>query len=570
MAVFKCESCDGNLDVINSGGSRILECPYCGTQQTIPQTEDDKKVTIYNRANKLRKQCEFDKAEGVYESIIASYPEDAEAYWGLCLCKYGIEYVDDPATGKKVPTCHRTLDECILEDEDFEQVLENSDSSMIKMYRDKAKEIDRIQQSILEVATKESPYDIFICYKETDDNGQRTEDSVIAQDIFNSLTDKKYRVFFARISLEDKLGKEYEPYIYSALRSSKVMLVVGTKYEYLNAVWVKNEWQRFLELRKKDSEKVLIPCYRDIDAYDLPKEFKNLQSVNLAQVGSVQDLVRNIGKIIRPEEKKVSSSAGASIESLMVRAEDFLADGNWKEAGNYSEKVLDINPRYAKAYLTNLMAQLHISKIDHIDDCYLEIRENPNYRKFMDYADDRLKKELTSHFEKADISRNIYLGAKAEEQTKYYLAESYKELDVANKELKQSKNVFNLFLDIFMMILMAAGILGMGIVWISEFFGITSETSDFVMVSGIIGFLILLFGGAISTMRLFGWSGILPFFGAYFINGFSFCILGVVATIIKFIKKLVERKREVEANRQAVNEITAKIAKYKKALENMK
>ena len=32
---------------------------------------------------------------------------EAEAYWGLVLCRYGIEYVNDPATGKKVPTCHR-------------------------------------------------------------------------------------------------------------------------------------------------------------------------------------------------------------------------------------------------------------------------------------------------------------------------------------------------------------------------------------------------------------------------------------------------------------------------------
>ena len=37
---------------------------------------------------------EFDKAYGVFESIVADFPEEAEAYWGLCLCKYGIEYVD--------------------------------------------------------------------------------------------------------------------------------------------------------------------------------------------------------------------------------------------------------------------------------------------------------------------------------------------------------------------------------------------------------------------------------------------------------------------------------------------
>ena len=148
---------------------------------------------------------------------------------------------------------------------------------MKEMYREKAKEIDRIQQSILEVAAQEDPYDIFICYKETAENGDRTIDSVIAQDVYDELTAKGYRVFFSRITLEDKLGQEYEPYIFAALNSAKVMLAFGTDYEYYNAVWVKNEWSRFLQLIAKGEKKTLIPCYKNIDAYDMPKEFAKLQ-----------------------------------------------------------------------------------------------------------------------------------------------------------------------------------------------------------------------------------------------------------------------------------------------------
>ena len=63
-----------------------------------------------------------------------------------------------------------------------------------------------------------------------------------------------------------KLGQEYEPYIFAALNSAKIMLAFGTDYEYFNAVWVKNEWSRFLKLMAKDKEKHLIPCYKGIDA----------------------------------------------------------------------------------------------------------------------------------------------------------------------------------------------------------------------------------------------------------------------------------------------------------------
>ena len=195
--IIKCKMCGGDLTLTE--GSTIAECEYCGTVQTVPTMDDDKKFVQFERAERLRKNCEFDKAAGVYESIVADFRQEAEAYWGLVLCKYGIEYVDDPATGKKVPTCHRSSFESIMEDPNFEQALENADAAARKVYREEAKQIEEIRKGIIEVSNKEDPYDIFICYKETAEDGQRTLDSVLAQDVYDALTDKGYRVFFSRV-----------------------------------------------------------------------------------------------------------------------------------------------------------------------------------------------------------------------------------------------------------------------------------------------------------------------------------------------------------------------------------
>ena len=178
MAIFKCKMCGGDLSF--EEGSTVCECEYCGSKQTLPNADSEKKVNLYNRANRLRRNNEFDKASAVYESIVAEFPEEAEAYWGLCLCAYGIEYVDDPATGSKIPTCHRTLKTSIMENADFEQACDNADAIARRVYRDEAKVIDRIQKDILSIAANEAPYDVFICYKETNDAGSRTEDSVLA------------------------------------------------------------------------------------------------------------------------------------------------------------------------------------------------------------------------------------------------------------------------------------------------------------------------------------------------------------------------------------------------------
>ena len=296
MAIIKCKMCGGDLALTE--GSTIAVCEFCGTRQTVPSMDDEKKLILFERAERLRRNCEFDKAASVYESIVADFRQEAEAYWGLVLCKYGIEYVDDPATGKKIPTCHRSSFESIMEDKDFEQVLENADPAARKVYREEAKQIEEIRRGIVAVSNNEAPYDIFICYKETAEDGQRTVDSVMAQDVYDALTDKGYRVFFSRVSLEDKLGQEYEPYIFAALNSAKVMLAIGTDYEYFNAVWVKNEWSRYLKLMEKDKSKHLIPCFKGIDAYDMPKEFSKLQAQDLGKVGAVQDLLRGIDKLI--------------------------------------------------------------------------------------------------------------------------------------------------------------------------------------------------------------------------------------------------------------------------------
>ena len=368
MAMIKCKMCGGDLNVTE--GMTVAECEYCGTRQTVPNVDNEKKLTLFSRANRLRLACEFDKAAGVYENIVAEFPEEAEAYWGLVLCRYGIEYVDDPATGKKVPTCHRSSFDSILEDSDFEQACENADAVARRVYREEAKAIEDIRKGILEVSGKEPPYDIFICYKETDDSGERTVDSVLAQDVYDALTEKGYRVFFSRITLEDKLGTEYEPYIFAALNSAKVMLVFGTDYEYFNAVWVKNEWSRYLKLMAQDKSKHLIPCYKNVDAYDMPKEFQKLQGQDMGKVGAVQDLLRGIDKLLgkgqaaqAAAQTSAQAAGGPTADSLLKRGQMFLEDGDWDSADEYFDKVLDMAPECAEAYVGKFCAARQYRKI---------------------------------------------------------------------------------------------------------------------------------------------------------------------------------------------------------------
>ena len=382
MAIIKCKMCGGDIEI--SADKTFGTCEYCGSTMTLPKTDDDQRLSLFNRGTHLRRNGEFDKAAAIYERLIGENDADAEAHWNLLLCRYGIEYVQDPASGERIPTCHRASFDSILNDVDYQAALKYSDGVARSLYEKEALRIANLQKDILAISQKETPFDVFICYKESDENGKRTKDSALAQDIYYQLTDAGYKVFFARITLEDKLGQEYEPYIFAALHSAKVMVVVGTKPEYLNAVWVKNEWSRFLSMMKKDRSKLLLPCYRDMDPYDMPEELSMLQSQDMGKIGFIQDLIRGVKKVVdaaKPQEAMtetvketvvVHNEGGSNVQALLKRGNMALEDGEWSKADEFFEQVLNQDAECGAAYLGKFLAHVECRSAKAYADAYIE------------------------------------------------------------------------------------------------------------------------------------------------------------------------------------------------------
>ena len=215
MAVYKCKMCGGTLEI--PSGETVAVCEYCGTKQTLPRLDTERKANLYDRANHFRRNDEFDKAIDIYEQILNEDSTDAETYWSLLLCRYGIEYVEDPETHKRIPTVNRAQYTSVFDDDNYKSALQYADAYQRALYEEEAGAINKIQKEILTISRQEEPFDVFICYKEEDESGKRTPDSVLAQELYYELTEEGFQVFFARITLENKLGSAYEPYIFAAL-----------------------------------------------------------------------------------------------------------------------------------------------------------------------------------------------------------------------------------------------------------------------------------------------------------------------------------------------------------------
>lgn len=390
MGALKCKMCGSNLEIEDS--ITVCKCEKCGTSQTVPDIEDDKELKLFERAGRLRFNCDFDKAAGIYNTITDSYPEEAEGYWGLILCKYGIEYADD-ASGKKVPVCHRISYDSVMDDEDFELVMENSDSESRAIFREEAKIIEENRKEYIRIAESEQPYDIYISYRAKDDNGDKTAVSEIAEHLYNKLTSAGYRVFLSEAALKGKKRADCEPYIYSALNSANVMLALGTSYDDYNDVWVKNEWNRYLEIAVKNKNKCLIPCYKDVDEYDIPKEFAGLKVCQLGNDDTFNNIMAEITNVVKPESvnqpapqtepaeeielEEIEIIEPVDINKLLDEGFAAIADKNWKEANKLFFQVLDEEPDNSKAYWGQLLVQQECTNAREMaDNLYLQVIGN--------------------------------------------------------------------------------------------------------------------------------------------------------------------------------------------------
>ena len=53
MAVLKCKMCGGTMGILE--GTTVAQCEYCGTKQTVPILNDERKANLYDRANHFRR-----------------------------------------------------------------------------------------------------------------------------------------------------------------------------------------------------------------------------------------------------------------------------------------------------------------------------------------------------------------------------------------------------------------------------------------------------------------------------------------------------------------------------------
>ena len=332
-----CKICGGPL----RDDGVFLECLACGAKYESRAKKSQNEVMLYNAFDELRKG-EFEEAADSFGCIISKDKNSHEAYWGRALARAGVLFVDD-VDGKKVPTCHRISENSFLQDKDYLAAIEHCDGEVRENYILLGNKIEKIRTEWLNKASKEKPYDIFICYKDSDtENGiERTKDSYEAQNLYTYLTQAGYRVFFSRESLRDKIAEQYEPYIFNAIKTARVMIIYAQNPDYVVSTWVKNEWRRYAKLIAEGEKHSasLVVVYENFDPNLLPSSLKNRQCLDGSKKTFLGDLLRHIEKVF----EETTCSEGSGIEKISLKSGRTLKKA--KEAGTrqIEQKSLNLN-----------------------------------------------------------------------------------------------------------------------------------------------------------------------------------------------------------------------------------
>jgi tetratricopeptide (TPR) repeat protein len=111
----------------------------------------------------------------------------------------------------------------------------------------------------------------------------------------------------------------------------------------------------------------------------------------------MQDIVHGIKKVVGSTKTMATSQATPSVpttptaapgvESLMKRGWLFIEDSDWKQAVEYFNKVLDIDPEHAPAYVGLLCAELKVRSEEGLANHEKPVDDMPHYKKAIRFAD---------------------------------------------------------------------------------------------------------------------------------------------------------------------------------------
>lgn len=359
MTYIKCPACGGKCEFQYGKG---YVCDSCGNEYDGVEIEEDI-AEMLNFANEKRiNNYDFEGALQLCREILQEDYDNQDANWCALLAEYQIVYLQNDE-GKYKPTFLNPKTSLPMSESGYY-------ANLNSQYRRMADEAEETRREIVKESKKIHDYDVFISYRRhIGKGGKETAEAEWANEIYSLLAKQNLRVFFDKKTL-GKSNAGWEPHIYAALKSAKVMILFGSSLDNINSNWVKNEWKRFAAYRKMGQDKTIAVVGSNFDPTKLPDvALREKQMIDVNEEGWQKKLLGRVSE---------ACSSARDVNYLLTEAEIFIQKKKFERAKENYSKVCAIDPRNSRAYWGLLRCKL---------------------RAFDDYEIIKSRKKLVSHSE---------------------------------------------------------------------------------------------------------------------------------------------------------------------------
>ncbi len=452
---FKCKNC-GALFQAATNENGVLKCEYCDSIFTIPKKDSNNEVLQFLQIGEHNLDaCHFDEAYTAFEKASQLNDKEPEAYWGMALAEFKVQYIKDAVNNRLQPICHEFNDKEFQANKNYLKALKCAGAEQKSEYFSKAQDIDYIREEFLKLQQSGLDYDCFICVKVSQTGVEQadiskknwTNDAYNADSIYDLLKRHDFQPFFSEREIKGRSGANYEAMILYALYTAETMLVVCSDEEYLRTPWVKNEYTRFKSLIKNEEKEndSLTIVYNGKPIDRLPGDNNGrIQGIDYSKREADFEIVKfvqnhtPIARAKREEEERRkhsqneeikkqieeqkraqkeleerlknfnSQSTGATVGTLLTRAKQELEVNNFEKARMYFEKALECNPENADAWFglmlldhncvnfDGLLAKLNNAFDSNNCEFFLDVVKNRNFIICQKYADGNIAEKLES------------------------------------------------------------------------------------------------------------------------------------------------------------------------------
>ncbi len=160
---------------------------------------------------------------------------------------------------------------------------------------------------ILNTYGENMDYKVFISFKNTENN-EFTKDKQISEQLYKYLEEKGVKTFYSNITLLDFGESAYKEVIDDVIDEVCIMVVIGSKKEYLTSRWCKYEWHTYQQnILANIVQGSIITYLGDMELSEVPTAIRHYQSFKIGQtpIETVGDfIIRAVQSSQKGKEQK--------------------------------------------------------------------------------------------------------------------------------------------------------------------------------------------------------------------------------------------------------------------------